>query len=211
QSATQWAADTVHKPGDLVEPSTPNGFLYRAVRTAEAYPAWTANTARAEGDKIEPTTANGYYYEATDVSTGGASGTTEPEWPETEDAVVYEFAGGEPAAPSTPATPSDPSGGGTPPRYCVVWDSRMDDGTLAIDAHTGDVHDCWKPEEGFTRQAIVAVGAPEWVSCVRLTLSDGSVLRCSRTTPFTNPYTVVEIGRASCRESGDISDGAVCV
>ena len=70
----------------------------------------------------------------------------------------------------------------------MVADSIMDDGTLAGDACVGDVHETWTPEHGFQKHPIRWVGKPTMQPCVRITLADGSVMRCSVSTPFTDPF-----------------------
>jgi hypothetical protein len=87
----EWTADTVYTIGDLIEPTTPNGFTYRAARISAPNPAWSAQTLHAVDDVIEPTVANGYFFTA--IETDGAnpvSGTVEPTWPTTTDATVAE-------------------------------------------------------------------------------------------------------------------------
>lgn len=190
RTADEWAADTAYQPGDLVQPSTPNGFLYRARRSGTPYPAWASGVNRSVGDIVEPPTSNGYYYEVIDVAADPtASGTTEPTWPAADGGVITEYTV---ATTSSTSAPTDTGSGALPDpifdRYkCVVWDSTLDDGALAVDAQVGDLHDCWTPEEGFTRQPLRFVGEPVMQPCVRVTLSDGSTLRCSVSTPFTDP------------------------
>ena len=109
-----WTAETIHVEGDLVQPTTPNGYYYKAVRTEDP-PAWAANVERAVSDVVQPTVYTGWKY--TVVAVDGdhpASGITEPTWPETEGAQVDEFVGQkapdqQPAPPaSNPSNPADP-------------------------------------------------------------------------------------------------------
>lgn len=106
QAREPWAANTAYQEGDVVEPSTPNGFAYRAHRVGAPGIAWAPNVARTLGDVIEPTVANGYEY--TVIDTLGAtprSGATEPVWPESDGAIVLEETNG--AIESTTTTTSD--------------------------------------------------------------------------------------------------------
>jgi len=108
QQRTPWAANTVYREGDVVEPTTPNGFAYRATRLTPAGVAWAPDVARTVGDKVEPTVSNGYEY--TVIDTYGAnprSGSTEPTWPESDGATVIEDTDG--VLTSTPTSPTDPS------------------------------------------------------------------------------------------------------
>lgn len=114
RTADTWAADHAYQPGALVQPSTPNGYLYRARRAAAPHPAWQAGVNRSIGDVVEPTTANGYYYEVIDVADDPTpSGSVEPTWPIGEGAVVTEFSDGG-ADGTSGTTPTDP-GNSTPP------------------------------------------------------------------------------------------------
>lgn len=108
RSATTWAANAVHQPGDLVQPTVPNGYLYRARRAGTPYPAWAAGVNRSVGDIVEPTTSNGYSYEVIDVAADPtASGTTEPVWPEAEGGVVTEYTVPTTGGSSAPTDPGD--------------------------------------------------------------------------------------------------------
>jgi len=91
QTVGTWAPDTVYQIGNLVSPTVPNGFTYRAARISAPNPAWTPQTLHAVDDQVEPTVANGYYFVA--IETDGANpitGTVEPTWPTTTDATVAE-------------------------------------------------------------------------------------------------------------------------
>lgn len=110
QRATTWQADSVYLLGQLVEPTTPNGFVYAAERIGDPYPLWSAEALRTVGDRIEPTTADGYFYEVTaTLGTNPRSGATEPEWNDESGALTYEYADitvGTPpgSGPTTPGT-----------------------------------------------------------------------------------------------------------
>jgi hypothetical protein len=116
QSATTWLPNTSYNAGQIVAPTTPNGYYYRAGRTGPAGIAWAPNVARTLGDVVEPTVTNGFEY--TVIETYGAtprSGTVEPVWPTvTGGTVAEDTEGGVPSAPTTPTTPST-----TPPADVV--------------------------------------------------------------------------------------------
>lgn len=108
QTADTWEAETVYRLGSLVQPTVPNGFVYRAVRIGAPNPLWAPNVERANGDRVEPTSEDGYYYQVVDtVGTTPRSGTVEPSWNDEQGALTYEDV--DITAPTTPATgPTDP-------------------------------------------------------------------------------------------------------
>lgn len=119
QPGVTWGAATAYNVGDIVFPTVPNGFAYRANRLADSNPLWVAGTPRAVGDKVEPTTANGYFYEVVSVAGDNPrSGDTEPTWIAADGAIVIESADLPPAS-ATPVTgstvPGDDNDNGTQP------------------------------------------------------------------------------------------------
>lgn len=110
QSAGVWMADQVYKVGDMVRPTTPNGFFYRASSSLNP-PAWAPSVPRAVGDVVQPTVYNGWKYTVTAVDGDNpASAATEPEWLESDGAIVYEDQNTtpEPSKPTTtPTLPGD--------------------------------------------------------------------------------------------------------
>lgn len=96
QTAETWQANTVYREGQIVAPSVPNGYGYRATRLGGAAPLWAPDVPRAIGDKVEPTESSGYEHTVIDVQ--GAtprSGSTEPDWAETDGGITYEDADNE--------------------------------------------------------------------------------------------------------------------
>lgn len=91
QASKTWTANTTYVEGDVVEPTVPNGYAYKAKRLGTPLPAWAANVARALTDVIVPTVPNGYKYTVTAVTgSNPASGSTEPTWPAVDGATVME-------------------------------------------------------------------------------------------------------------------------
>lgn len=91
QRVSTWQAGATHTFNELVQPTVPTGYAYRANRIGAAYPVWKPGVARSIGDRIEPTVANSYYYEATNViGASPRSGDTEPQWPQASGATIYE-------------------------------------------------------------------------------------------------------------------------
>jgi hypothetical protein len=91
ETGPEWSANTAYKLGDVVTPTTPNGFAYRATRASPPSQSWRPNVVREIGDVVEPTVYNDFYY--TVVETEGdtpKSGTTEPAWPTKDGAQVFE-------------------------------------------------------------------------------------------------------------------------
>lgn len=109
RSSGTWQANHVYLEGDVVLPSTPNGLAYQAVRLGSVHPSWAPDVARAVGDVVEPTAYNGYYYTVTDtLGDSPASGSTEPDWPTSEGAKVYEDTSQAPANTTTTPPDNDP-------------------------------------------------------------------------------------------------------
>jgi hypothetical protein len=107
QPADDWEASTDYRVYQTAAPTTPNGFVYKALRLAGANPAWTANTPRETADVIEPTLENNFKYTVTQViGPTPRSGNLEPVWPTEVGALIVEDLGDD-GAPTTddPPTP----------------------------------------------------------------------------------------------------------
>jgi len=124
-----WEPTKEYMDGDTVQPSTPNGYYYKASPSTTPV-AWAPGVKRALGDVVQPTTPNGFKYTASTVAgTNPCSGTSEPTWPKLNLATVTEYVEDpiqdDPnAAPvSLPSSPPDgytnPGGAGSPPRLPV--------------------------------------------------------------------------------------------
>lgn len=99
-----------------------------------------------------------------------------------------------PPAPVPNPLPPPPStggggggGGGYDSPQCVAFDMFMDDGSRAVDARAGDLHDTLDPERGHAVLPIRVAGRPVTQPCVRLVTNGGAALVCSTSTPFTDP------------------------
>lgn len=114
QEGAVWQANHTYKFGDIVAPSTPNGFAYQASRLGSANLKWAAGVQRALNDVIEPTEYNDFYYTAVSVQgTNPRSGSVEPEWPTEAGAQITEDADGLGTAGSSDST-SAPNNADTP-------------------------------------------------------------------------------------------------
>lgn len=122
RTADAWNGSQAYDLGALVQPLTPNGYLYRAHRLRAPGPAWAPDVKRTVGDRIEPTTFNGFEYECVQtIGTDPRSGATEPAWPAQHGATVAEDtrkgAAPKPPATGTVAPPTNVVDEGTRTRY----------------------------------------------------------------------------------------------
>lgn len=133
QEVATWAQKTPTAVGDVVQPTVPNGYVYRAHRLGDPNPVWAAGVPRTVGDVVEPTESNGFKYEVIDtLGTNPRSGSDEPDWPEANGETIIEDAdlGPPPGAPSTGGTDpglenptgSDVPGSGVRDRYDGIYD-----------------------------------------------------------------------------------------
>lgn len=127
QEAEEWEASTEYSSGEFVEPTTPNGFVYRATRLGDPFQAWAPGVPRTEGNSssieasvVEPTVYNEYYYTVVDTQGDNPiSGTIEPVWPTNTGAQVIENTDGteqadqEAVAPPLPPSTNKPQSGTT--------------------------------------------------------------------------------------------------
>lgn len=114
QIAQDWEAETAYALGELVQPTTANGLVYRANRLSPPGDIWQPGIEIDVGDVYEPTVFNGFEYEAIEaIGSPARTGDSEPDWPTKEGSTVIEEAdvpiGGPPQQTTPPPT--------TPPRY----------------------------------------------------------------------------------------------
>ena len=123
QDNNAWQPSHVYLEGEIVQPTTPNGYAYQATRLTPAGTVWAPLAPRTVGDVVEPTQANGYEYEVIDtIGLNPASGTTEPAWVAEDGALVYEDVTGNGTGTTTP------TGGSTtvPPSVSDRYGSGVD-------------------------------------------------------------------------------------
>lgn len=109
--ANTWQADHAYNITDTVEPSTPNGLVFK-IGNSQFPQAWQPGKNYAVGDVVVPTTLNGWKF--TVIEADGAnpsSGTTEPDWPTSDGATVTEEHDESPAPAAPPQTPPSNPGG----------------------------------------------------------------------------------------------------
>lgn len=108
QEVKVWEPNKVYLFNDLVRPTIPNGFTYRANRLNPAGALWRPNTAYDMGDVVEPTTPTSFDYEVVDtVGINPRSGPTEPKWGTTPGALTNDD------AEIDPTDPDETGGDGT--------------------------------------------------------------------------------------------------
>lgn len=110
QSASVWQADHEYNLGELIVPTTADGFVYEATRLGNPYPSWTPAAPRAVDDIVEPTVYSGYYFKViTVIGDEPRSGDVEPVWPTDAGATIIEDTDGTSTVPdATPPTPVVP-------------------------------------------------------------------------------------------------------
>lgn len=127
QSAAEWEAQVEIRANEFRRPTTPNGYVYRATRLNEAYPAWAPGVLRTVGNgssiepsRIEPTEYNEYFYEAVDVE-GDAprSASVEPIWPTATGERIVENSDDTEAATTTSVAPPAPPAPNQPQQTTV--------------------------------------------------------------------------------------------
>lgn len=109
QANETWQPNRIYRDGQTVQPTTPNGFAYRAYRlTPEAKP-WAASVPRAVNDRVRPTAGGDYEHVVVSVvGSAPRSGTTEPPWAQAEGGITLEDADNTPPpASTTPPPPTD--------------------------------------------------------------------------------------------------------
>lgn len=111
QDTGTWLPNHTYTEGEVIQPTTPNGYSYQARRLGPAGEKWAPLEPRTVGDIVEPTVANGYQYEVIDTAgLNPASGTTEPAWIPEDGAIVYEDATGGSSTTTPPTgTPTVPT------------------------------------------------------------------------------------------------------
>lgn len=117
-SPKTWEPSTFYKLGEIIHPTTPNGWTYKAHRLGDPGPAWAPEVERSVDDVVEPTTGNGFEYVVVEAhGTPPRSGSTEPDWIAEDGALVVEEADvapgdGSPPPPSLPPISTLPPGTG---------------------------------------------------------------------------------------------------
>ncbi len=107
RSAATWLPDNEYSLNELVAPTTPDGFAYKATRLGNPFPSWTPNAPRAVDDIIEPTIYSGYFFKVISViGDEPRSGDIEPVWPVVAGATILEDTDG--TVPVPDATPPVP-------------------------------------------------------------------------------------------------------
>lgn len=135
QDPPAWQPFTVYKDNQLVQPTVPNGYYYRAF-TANPPPAWQPLHQYSLNNAVQPTVYNGFEYVATILLPGDptTSSDTEPVWPTEQNSFVLESSAGGTSTQPTPPTPppATPPGKGDGGRYTNIGGSgtRFGGGTV---------------------------------------------------------------------------------
>jgi len=83
QTPPVWTARKVYMDNDLIQPTTPNGYYFKAQRLTNPN-AWTPLTIYAINDQVQPTNYSGWFFSASAEGGTGTpparSGATEPAW-----------------------------------------------------------------------------------------------------------------------------------
>lgn len=88
--ADTWVADHAYNITDMVEPTVPNGYVYK-IGNNQFPQAWQPNQNYVVGDVVVPTVLNGWKFTVIEADgTNPASGGTEPVWPTSDGATVTE-------------------------------------------------------------------------------------------------------------------------
>lgn len=91
QQQGNWQANHVYIAGEVVQPATDNGYVYKATRLDAPNPTWEPGRVVQVGDILEPTVPNGYMYEVIDAAGDNpVTGASEPVWAAQTDALVFE-------------------------------------------------------------------------------------------------------------------------
>jgi hypothetical protein len=125
QNPSAWTANTIYSTNSLVQPTTPNGYYYRALPSNNP-PVWQPRTAYISGSYCQPSKYNGFYYQVTNITIPALapySGPNEPAWSTSLGGITMDFSAGNPSTnpiqvnnpPSPP--PAQPPGGGVGGRY----------------------------------------------------------------------------------------------
>jgi hypothetical protein len=119
QEAPAWQEAANYCIGDVVTPSTDNGFFYQATRLSSPNPQWQPDTPYTTDDFVEPSIPNCFMYDCVETDgTSPQSGNTEPDWPVVAGAQVFEVvndANGATIVTSTSPAAPQPNVGTTVP------------------------------------------------------------------------------------------------
>lgn len=125
QNPPAWTANTSFQTNTLVQPTTANGYYYKA-QQASPPPVWRPHNAYVVSTYVQPTTWNGFYYECTSTSVPPllqVSGPNEPAWSTSIGGITLDFSAGNPStnpvqvSPTPVAPPAPAPGTGAGGRY----------------------------------------------------------------------------------------------
>jgi hypothetical protein len=120
QNPPAWTANTTYATNTLVQPTTVNGYYYRAL-PLNIPPAWQPQTKYILNSQVQPSKYNGFYYKCTNLTilSPPTSGPNEPAWSTSLGGITLDFSAGNsstnPTQINQPPTPPPAPGPGTGP------------------------------------------------------------------------------------------------